>query len=164
MVWSCFSLWRLFNVRSTSVHQVDNLWALWVTLLQSPQSLVLATRALRNGSVERLSQTWFRPKTMNLTGQECLCLWAIILHRKFALSHDLRIETTTQKGKPGPWPHDSDLPSNVSVETAIHPGCWLIPITVEGVQTLALLDTGASVSMKGRPLYQKVQQVSRLRL
>ncbi len=59
---------------------------------------------------------------------------------------------------------DSDLPSDVSVDTASHPGCWLIPITVEGVQTLALLDTGASVSMMGRPLYQKVQQVSRLRL
>ncbi len=58
---------------------------------------------------------------------------------------------------------DSDLPSDISVETASHPGCWLIPITVEGVQTLALLDTGASVSMMGRPLYQKVQ-VSRLRL
>ena len=59
---------------------------------------------------------------------------------------------------------DSDLPSDVSVDTASHPGCWLIPITVEGVQTLALLDTGASVSMMGRPLCQKVQQVSRLRL
>ncbi len=59
---------------------------------------------------------------------------------------------------------DSDLPSDVSVDTASHPRCWLIPITVEGVQTLALLDTGASVSMMGRPLYQKVQQVSRLRL
>ncbi len=35
---------------------------------------------------------------------------------------------------------------------------------MDGVQTLALLDTGASVSMMGRPLYQKVQQVSRLRL
>ncbi len=35
---------------------------------------------------------------------------------------------------------------------------WVGP----GLQTLALLDTGASVSMMGRPLYQKVQQVSRL--
>ena len=55
---------------------------------------------------------------------------------------------------------DSDLPSDVSVETASHLGCWLIPITVQGVRTLALLDTGASVSMMGRPLYQKVEQVS----
>ncbi len=42
---------------------------------------------------------------------------------------------------------DSDLHSDVSVATASHQGCWLIPITVEGVRTLALVDTGASVSM-----------------
>ena len=44
---------------------------------------------------------------------------------------------------------DSDLPSDISVETESHPGCWLIPVTVEGVKTLALIDTGASVSMMG---------------
>ena len=59
---------------------------------------------------------------------------------------------------------DSDLLSDVSVETASHPGCWLIPITVESIKTLALIDTGASVSMMGRPLYQKVQQVRQVRL
>ncbi len=32
-------------------------------------------------------------------------------------------------------------------------------ITVEGVNTLVLIDTGASVAMMGWPLYQKVQQV-----
>ncbi len=52
---------------------------------------------------------------------------------------------------------DSDLPSDVSVETASHSGCWLIPITLEGVKTLALIGTSASVSMIGRPLYQKIQ-------
>ncbi len=61
---------------------------------------------------------------------------------------------------------DSDLPSDVSVENASHPGCWLIPIKAEGIQTLALLDTDVydTVSMMGRPLYQKVQQVSHLLL
>ncbi len=68
------------------------------------------------------------------------------------------------KGQTWTMTSDSDLPSDVSVETASHLGCWLIPITVEGIQTLALLDTGASVLMMGRPLHQKVQQVSRLRL
>ena len=66
------------------------------------------------------------------------------------------------KGQTWTMMSDSELPSDVSVETASHPGCWLIPITVEGVQTLVLLDTDVSVSMMGRPLYQKVQQVSRL--
>ncbi len=68
------------------------------------------------------------------------------------------------KGQTWTMTSHSDLPSDVSVDTASHPGCWLIPVTVECVQTLALLDTGASVSMMGRPLYQKVQQVSCLRL
>ncbi len=65
-----------------------------------------------------------------------------------------------------PWilTSDSDLPSDVSLETESHPGCWLIPITVEGIQTLVLIDTGASVSMMGWPLYQKVQHVSQMRL
>ncbi len=65
-----------------------------------------------------------------------------------------------------PWTltSDSDLLSDISVETESHSGCWLIPITVEGIKTLALTDTGASVSVMGRPLYQKVQQVSQLRL
>ncbi len=65
-----------------------------------------------------------------------------------------------------PWTltSDLDLPSDISVETKSHPGCWLIPITVEGIKTLALIDTGASMSMMGRHLYQKVQQVSQMRL
>ncbi len=33
---------------------------------------------------------------------------------------------------------------------------------MEGVKTLALIDTGASLSMMGRPLYQKIQQVSQM--
>ena len=56
------------------------------------------------------------------------------------------------------------MASDDSTGSASHPGCWLIPITVEGVNTLALIDTGASVTMMGRPLYQKVQQARALKL
>ncbi len=35
---------------------------------------------------------------------------------------------------------------------------------VEGIKTLVLIDTGAFMSLMGRPLYQKVQQVSQMRL
>ncbi len=71
-----------------------------------------------------------------------------------------RLDTSRQQKRT--LSSDSDLPSDVSVETASHPGCWFIPITVEGVKTLALIDTGASLSMMGRPLYQKIQQVSQM--
>ena len=40
----------------------------------------------------------------------------------------------------------------------------MIPITVEGVNTLALIDIGVSVTMMGWLLYQKVQQVGGLKL
>ncbi len=59
---------------------------------------------------------------------------------------------------------DSDGPSDVNGEAVSHPGCWLLPITVEGVKTLALIATGASVSMLGRPLYQKIKQLKQLTL
>ncbi len=36
--------------------------------------------------------------------------------------------------------------------------------TVEGANIYALIDTGASVTMRGRPLYQKVQQDCALKL
>ncbi len=75
-----------------------------------------------------------------------------------------RDQTSYPQRQPWTLTSDSDLPSDVSVETESHPGCWLIPITVEGIKTLALIDTGASVSMMGRPLYHKVQQVSQMRL
>ncbi len=58
----------------------------------------------------------------------------------------------------------SELTSDVSVETASQHWCWLIPITVKGIRTVALIDTGASMSMMGLPLFQKVQQVSWMRL
>ena len=51
-----------------------------------------------------------------------------------------------------------------STGSTSHPGCWLIPITVEGVNTLALIDTGASVTTMGWLLYQKVQQVCAMKL
>ncbi len=54
--------------------------------------------------------------------------------------------------------------SDLSDEVTIHPGCWLIPVPVEGVKTLALIDTGASVTMIGRPLYEKIQKLQPLRL
>ncbi len=40
----------------------------------------------------------------------------------------------------------------------------MVPVTVEGISTLALIDTGAEVTMMRRPLYQKVQQVHALKL
>ncbi len=59
---------------------------------------------------------------------------------------------------------DSEVACNDSALSTSHPGCWLIPITVEGINTLGHIDTGASVTMMGRPLYQKVQQVRALKL
>ncbi len=76
----------------------------------------------------------------------------------------LRDRTSYPRWQPCTLSSDSDLPSDISVETASHPGCWLIPITIEGIETLALIDTGASMSMMGRPLYRKVQQVSQMHL
>ena len=65
-----------------------------------------------------------------------------------------------------PWVlfSDSEAASDDSTGSTTHPGCWLIPVTVEGINTLALTDTGASVTMMGRPLYQQVQQVHTLKL
>ncbi len=65
-----------------------------------------------------------------------------------------------------PWAlsFDSEVASDDITGSTSHPGCWLIPITVEGLNTLALIDTGASVIMMGRLLYQKVQQVRALKL
>ncbi len=85
------------------------------------------------------------------------------LQRICSLSRS-RDRTTNLKRQTWTVASDSDLPSDVSVETASHPGCWLIPITVEGIRTLALIDTGASVSVMDRPWYQKVQLVSCLHL
>ncbi len=70
------------------------------------------------------------------------------------------------QSKRQPWAvsSDSKIASDDSTGSTGHPGCWLIPITVEGVNTLALIDTGVSVTMMGRPLYQKVQQVRALKL
>ncbi len=61
-------------------------------------------------------------------------------------------------------PSDSDGSSDVNGKVVSHPGCWLIPVTVEGIETLALIDTGASVSMLFCPLYQKIKQCKELTL
>ncbi len=53
---------------------------------------------------------------------------------------------------------DSDVLSDLSDDVTSHPGCWLILVAVEGVKTLALIDTGASVMMMDRPLYEKIQK------
>lgn len=52
----------------------------------------------------------------------------------------------------------------IEKKTASHPGCWLIPLTAKCVKTLALINTGASVTMMGLSLDSKVQQVHALRL
>ncbi len=41
---------------------------------------------------------------------------------------------------------------------------WLIPITINQISTLALLDTGATCTMVGRPLYETLQAVQPLKL
>ena len=56
------------------------------------------------------------------------------------------------------------MASDDSTWSTSHPGCWLIPITVVGVNTLALIDTGASETMMGWLLYQKLQQARALKL
>ncbi len=59
---------------------------------------------------------------------------------------------------------DSDVASDDSTGSTSHSACWLIPITADGVNTLALIDTVVSVTMMGRPLFQNVQQVHTLKL
>ena len=41
---------------------------------------------------------------------------------------------------------------------------WLIPITINQTSTLALLDTGATCTMIGRPLYETLHAVQPLKL
>ncbi len=45
-----------------------------------------------------------------------------------------------------------------------HCRSWLIPITINQISTLALLDTGATCTMIGRPLYEMLQAVQPLKL
>ncbi len=77
-----------------------------------------------------------------------------------------RSRSRSDQSKRQPWAlfSDSEVASDDSTGSTSHPGCWLIPLTVEGVNTLALIDTGVSVTIMGRPLYQKVQQVHALKL
>ncbi len=41
---------------------------------------------------------------------------------------------------------------------------WLIPVTINQILTLALLDTGATCTMIGRPLYETLQAVQPLKV
>ncbi len=41
---------------------------------------------------------------------------------------------------------------------------WLIPISINQISTLALLDTGATCTMIGRPLYETLQAVQPLKV
>ncbi len=41
---------------------------------------------------------------------------------------------------------------------------WLIPMTINQISTLALLDTGATHTMTGRPLYETLQTVQPLKV
>ncbi len=45
-----------------------------------------------------------------------------------------------------------------------HCHCWLIPISINQTSTLALLDTGATCTMIGRPLYETLHAVQPLKL
>ncbi len=59
---------------------------------------------------------------------------------------------------------DSDVLNDLSDEVTSHPGCWLITVAVEGVKTLALINTGASVTMMDHPLYEKIEKLRPLHL
>ncbi len=41
---------------------------------------------------------------------------------------------------------------------------WLIPVTINQVATMALLDTGATCTMIGRPLYKTLQDAQPLKV
>ncbi len=58
---------------------------------------------------------------------------------------------------------DTDVWSDLSGDVTSHLGCWLIPVAVEGVKTLVLIDTGASVTIMGRSLHEKIQKLWPLR-
>ncbi len=77
-----------------------------------------------------------------------------------------RSRSHSGRSKQQPWElySDSEVASDDNTGSTSNPGCWLISITIEGVNTLVLIDTGASVTMMGRQLHQKVQQVRALKL
>ncbi len=49
------------------------------------------------------------------------------------------------------------------VEKGQHRG-WLIPVTINQVATMALLDTGVTCTMIGRPLYELLQDAQPLKV
>ncbi len=58
----------------------------------------------------------------------------------------------------------SDLETTPIPTVNKHYRAWLIPITINQISTLALLDTGAMCTMIGRPLYETLQVVQPLKL
>ncbi len=59
---------------------------------------------------------------------------------------------------------DSDVLRELSDEVTSHPGYWLILVAVESFKTLALINSGASAMLMGRPLYEKIQKIWPLHL
>ncbi len=133
-----------------------------MTLLGDLRSLVPVTRGSKERAGQKTEPNAVKTESSNDNGPEVSAPQSNVSPQRIRSQSRSKDRKHNSKGQTWTMTSDSDLPSDVSVETASQPRCWLIPITVEGVQTLALLDTGASVSMMGRPLYQKVQQVSRL--
>ncbi len=120
--------------------------ALRVTLLQDLRTLVPVTRAGRKtepNAVKTESSKDNRPEApvpeSNVSPQRI---------RSQSRSKDRKHNS---KGQTWTMTSDSDLPSDVSVETASHHTCWLIPITVDGVQTLALLVSHLRLQMHDMP-------------
>ena len=58
----------------------------------------------------------------------------------------------------------SDLKMTPMPAVNKHYRSWLIPITINQISTLALLDTGATCTMIGRLLYEMLQAVQPLKL
>ncbi len=87
-----------------------------------------------------------------------------LLHREFPVTHNLEVILVSADDKTVTLLSDSDVAGNDSIEITSQPGCWLIAITVKGVNTLELIDTGVSITLMRRPLYQKVQQARALKL
>ncbi len=55
--------------------------------------------------------------------------------------------SSSSRGRTWTSSSDPDSLSDANNEIVSHPGCWIIPIMVEGIDTLALTDTDASASM-----------------
>ncbi len=72
--------------------------------------------------------------------------------------------TTTPKSDVRTIDKQSDLETTPNPTANEHYRGWLIPITINQISTLALLDTGATCTMIGRLLYETLQAVQPLKL